>query len=85
MRVSASEKLESIRLVEDSSLSVRCTLAEIGLPRSTFYTWYKRYLGGARRRSKTERHALAPVWNRILNRMRCYLGGVTGGLRATWA
>ena len=46
MRVSASEKLELIRLVEGSSLSVRRTLAEIGLPRSTFYVWYQRYLGG---------------------------------------
>ena len=46
MRVSASEKLELIRLVEGSSLSVRRTLAEIGLPRSTFYAWYKRYLDG---------------------------------------
>ncbi len=46
MRVSASEKLELIRLVEGSSLSVRRTLAEIGLPRSTFYAWYKRYLEG---------------------------------------
>ena len=46
MRVSASEKLELIHLVEGSSLSVRRTLAEIGLPRSTFYAWYKRYLEG---------------------------------------
>ena len=37
MRVSASEKLERIRLVEGSSLSVRHTLAEIQLPRATFY------------------------------------------------
>ena len=35
-------KLELIRLVEGSSLSVRRTLSEIGLPRSTFYAWYKR-------------------------------------------
>ncbi len=42
MGVSASEKLELIRLVEGSSLSVQRTLAEIGLPRSTFYAWYKR-------------------------------------------
>ncbi len=46
MRVRASEKLELIRLVEGSSLSVQRTLAEIGLPRSTFYAWYKRYLEG---------------------------------------
>ncbi len=51
MRVSASEKLELIRLVEGSSLSVRRTLAEIGLPRSTFYAWYKRYPKGGKRSS----------------------------------
>ena len=43
MRVSASEKLELIRLVEGSSLSIRRTLTEIGLPHSTFYAWYKRH------------------------------------------
>ncbi len=46
MRVSASEKLELIRLVEGSSLSVRRSLDEIRLPRSTFYAWYRRYLEG---------------------------------------
>jgi transposase-like protein len=44
VRVSAAEKLELIRLVEGSALSVRQTLREIGLPRSTFYSWYQRYL-----------------------------------------
>ncbi len=42
--MTAAEKLELIRLVEGSSLSVRRTLAEIGLPRSTFYAGYERYL-----------------------------------------
>ena len=46
MRVSAAEKLELIRLVEGSQLSVRQTLKEIGLARSTFYSWYQRYLEG---------------------------------------
>jgi putative transposase len=27
-----------------SSLSVRRTLAQLGIPRSTFYLWYERYL-----------------------------------------
>ncbi len=44
--MTAAEKLELIRLVEGSSLSVQRTLAEIGLSRSTFYAWYKRYLDG---------------------------------------
>ncbi len=40
MRYSSSEKLEVIRIVEDSELSVRQTLKEMG----TFYNWYQRYL-----------------------------------------
>ena len=39
MRYSASEKLEIIELVEQSTLSVARTLASIGIPRSTFYDW----------------------------------------------
>ena len=44
MRYAAAEKLEIIRLVEQSSLPVRRTLAQLGIPRSTFYRWYDRYL-----------------------------------------
>ena len=46
MRYSASEKFEIIELVEQSSLSIRRTLAPIGIPRSTFYDWYSRYQEG---------------------------------------
>ena len=38
-RYSASEKLELIRLVEGASLSMNRTLAELDIPRSTFYRW----------------------------------------------
>src|SRR5581483_6295615 len=44
MRYPASEKLEIIRTVEDSALGMRRTLRQIGIPRSTFYRWYDRYL-----------------------------------------
>ena len=43
MRYSQSEKMEIIRLVEQSTLGVKRTLAEFGLSRSTFYRWYKAY------------------------------------------
>ena len=43
MRPSGSEKLETIRRVEDSELSVTATLRELGIPRNTFYSWYQRY------------------------------------------
>src|SRR5215475_8272735 len=43
VRLTAAEKAEVIRLVEGSDLSVRRTLAELGVHRSTFYAWYRRY------------------------------------------
>lgn len=43
MMLSASEKYEVIRLVEESELSVRRTLEELDVNRSTFYRWYKAY------------------------------------------
>jgi len=43
MTLSASEKYEVIRLVEESELSVRRTLEELDVNRSTFYRWYKAY------------------------------------------
>ena len=46
MRYPASEKLEIIRLVERSHLSVKQTLDKLGVPRTTFYRWYDRYLIG---------------------------------------
>ena len=44
MRYPAAEKLEIIRLVEQSHLSVRRTLAKIGIPPTTFYRWYDRFV-----------------------------------------
>ena len=43
MRVGPAEKMEIIRLVEASDLSARSTLEHLGVHRSTFYNWYKRY------------------------------------------
>ena len=70
MRVGASEKLELIRLVEGSSLSVRRTLAEIGLARSTFYGWYKRYLAGGPEALEDHKPRRRSIWNRIPERVR---------------
>ena len=39
MRYPASEKLEIIRLVEQSHLPVKRTLAKLGIPKATFYHW----------------------------------------------
>ena len=43
MKYTQSEKMEIIRMVEDSNLSVRRTLRQLDIPRSSFYEWYKRY------------------------------------------
>ena len=65
MRYPASEKLEIIRLVEQSHLPVRRTLATLGIPSTTFYRWYDRYraFGEAGLRDRTS--GPGRVWNRI--------------------
>ena len=45
MRYPASEKLEIIRIVEQSHLPARHTLDQLGIARQTFYRWYDSYLG----------------------------------------
>ncbi len=70
MRYPASEKLEIIRLVEQSHLPAKRTLDMIGVPRTTFYRWYDRYLalgavGLEDRPSRPSR-----VWNRIPDKVR---------------
>jgi transposase InsO family protein len=70
MRYPASEKLEIIRLVEQSTLPVRHTLAHLGIPRATFYRWYDLFqLGGP---EALEDRASAPsrVWNRLPDEIR---------------
>jgi transposase-like protein len=39
MRYPASEKLEIIQLVEQSSLPVKRTLEKLGIPRASFYLY----------------------------------------------
>jgi putative transposase len=43
MRYPAAEKLEIIRLVEQSHLPVRRTLAKVGIPPTTFYRPLSRF------------------------------------------
>ena len=42
MRYTASDKMEIIRLVEQSNLPVKQTLMRLDIRRSTFYNWLKR-------------------------------------------
>jgi len=70
MRYPASEKLEIIRLVEQSSLPVRRTLEKIGIPRATFYRWYDLYRTGGPE-ALDDRHPRPDrVWNRIPDNVR---------------
>ena len=66
MRYPASEKLEIIRLVEQSHLPVRRTLEKLGISRATFYRWYDRLPD---RRAGGPGRPIVPgrtrVWNRI--------------------
>jgi transposase InsO family protein len=65
MRRSFSEKREIIRIVEQSELSVNRTLAELGIKRSTFYGWYKRYLEEGEDGLKERKPARRSFWNQI--------------------
>ena len=65
MRRSASEKMEIINIVEGSELGVKCTLDELGISRSTFYEWYKRYLEEGFDGLKPKVPARKSFWNKI--------------------
>ena len=65
MRYPASEKLEIIRLVEQSHLPTKRTLDKLGIPRTTFYRWYDGYLAGGPEALEDRRPRPSRVWNRI--------------------
>jgi putative transposase len=70
MRYTQAEKMEIIKLVEASDWSAKRTLQELGVPRSTFYDWYRRYqvagYDGLANRSAQPRR----FWNRIPDEVR---------------
>ena len=65
MRYKASEKREIIDLVERSSLPVRRTLDRLGIPKSTFYSWYERYREGRDAALEDRRPSGGKSWNRL--------------------
>ena len=65
MRYSASEKYEIIQLVEQSSLSVKQTLARLDINKSTFYAWLKRYRDGGIEALEDRNPSPGMVWNKI--------------------
>ena len=65
MRISASEKLEIIRILEELELSARQTLIELGVPRSTFYKWYSQYLEVGPEGLLVKKPQSRRFWNKI--------------------
>ncbi len=65
MRYAASEKLEIIRIVEQSHLPAKKTLDQLGIARRTFYHWYDRYLEGGPEALEDRPSRPSRVWNRI--------------------
>jgi transposase-like protein len=63
--MTAAEKREAIRLVEESDLSVRRTLQELQIPRATFYRWYRRYAEAGMDGLRPRPSAARRYWNRV--------------------
>jgi putative transposase len=65
MRYPGAEKLETIRVVEQSPLPVRQILAKLGIARATFYRWYDRYSRDGPEALNDRPPRSDRVWNRI--------------------
>src|SRR3546814_19611529 len=65
LRYPASEKLEIIRIVEQSHLPAKRPLDQLGIARRTFYRWYDRYLAGGPEALEDRPSATSRVWTRI--------------------
>jgi putative transposase len=65
MSLSASEKIEVIRIVEESELSIRQTLSELGISRSSFYRWYQDYQAGGPDALENRSRSPRRFWNRL--------------------
>jgi transposase InsO family protein len=70
MRYPASEKLEIIRLVEQSHLPVKRTLEKLSIPRATFYRWCDLYQAGGPEALNDRSPRPDRVWNRIADDVR---------------
>lgn len=60
--MSAQEKSEILALVADSGLPCRRALAQLGLPRSTYYHWLKRQIEG---KLEDRKGGSSLPWNKI--------------------
>lgn len=65
MRFSQSEKMEIIKLVDESTVGAGRTLGELGINKSTFYKWYKRYSQGGFDALAPVKRDQSRIWNKI--------------------
>lgn len=73
MKYTASEKLEIIRIVEQSHLPVRRTLNKLGILAGSFYRWYDKYRRGGVEALEDKSSAPSRVWNRIPDDVRAQI------------
>ena len=76
VRYPASEKIEIIRLVEQSDLSTRRTLDKLGILKMTFYRCYDRYQTGGPEVLEDRGPKPSRVWNCILEGIREWIKGL---------
>ena len=65
MSLSASEKVEVIRMVEESDLSIRRTLGELGISRSSIYRSYQRDQEGGPDALRSHSRSPRRFWNKL--------------------
>jgi transposase InsO family protein len=65
MRYTQAEKMEIIRTVEGSELSVKRTLEELDVNRSSFYAWYGQYESEGYDGLATRKPNAKKFWNKI--------------------
>lgn len=61
----ARDKAEILQLVRKSPLSIRATLAQLGVPRSTYYAWQKRQRLLGQQGLQDRKPQAHRVWNRL--------------------
>ena len=70
MRYAASQKLEIIRLVEQSHLPVKRTLEQNGVSRAKFYRWYDLFRRFGKKGLEDRCAGPHRAWNRIPDEVR---------------
>ena len=65
VRRSPAEKREIIDLVEQSALPIGRTLAELDVPRSSFYRWYQKYQQEGEKGLEPQPSKRRQFWNRL--------------------